>query len=167
MHNMTQANLQNAFSGESQAHMRYIIFSEIAEKEKKPNIAKLFKAIAYAERVHATNHLKALGMVKETKENLGLAIAGETFEVEEMYPVYNNDARFQKEKEAERSTYYALEAERIHAQLYQRAREALSKGKDIALEKIYICPICGYTTVKEPEDFCPVCGAKRDTFKEF
>lgn len=166
MHKMTQQNLQNAFSGESQAHMKYLIFSEIAEKEKKPNIARLFQAIAYAEKVHATNHLKVLKGTGKTPDNLDTAIAGETFEVEEMYPVYNNDAKFQNEKEAEKSTHYALEAEKIHAKMYNDAKEAASKDKDIKLESIYICPICGYTATKLP-DYCPVCAAKKEVFKEF
>lgn len=167
MHKMTQANLSAAFSGESQAHMKYLIFSEVAEKEKKPNISRLFKAIAYAEQVHAKNHLQALGMIKNTQENLDTAIAGETFEVEEMYPVYNEDAKFQNEKEAEKSTRYALEAEKIHAILYKKAKEASLKNKDIELADIYICPICGYTVEGSPEAFCPVCGVDSRAFKKF
>ena len=104
MHKMTQQNLQSAFAGESQAHMKYALFSDVAEKEGKPNIARLFKAISYAELVHAKNHLTVLGGIKKTADNLETAIGGETFEVEEMYPVYNNDARLQNEKEAEKST---------------------------------------------------------------
>lgn len=167
MHKMTQTNLLNAFSGESQAHMRYLIFSEIAEKENKPNISRLFKAIAYAEQVHASNHLKALGMVKDTTKNLDNAIEGETFEVEEMYPVYNNTAKFQNEKEAEKSTHYALEAEKIHAKMYRKAKDASLEDKDIDLSVIYICPVCGYTVEGEPDEFCPVCGISKKNFKKF
>lgn len=167
MHKMTQQNLQNAFSGESGAHMKYLIFSEVAEKEQKPNVARLFRAIAYAEKVHATNHLKVLGLVKGTPGNLETALGGETFEIEEMYPVYNSDARLQNEKEAEKSTHYALEAEKIHARMYKDAQDAVSAGKDIEVGEIHICPVCGYTVEGKVPDYCPVCGVKKDAFKKF
>ncbi|MCX7661410.1 MAG: rubrerythrin family protein [Candidatus Omnitrophica bacterium] len=167
MHKMTQQNLLNAFSGESQAHMKYIIFSEIAEREGKPNISRLFKAIAYAEQVHAKNHLKALGMLKSTSDNLEVAIQGETFEVEEMYPVYNQDAKFQNEKEAEKSTHYALEAEKIHAVMYKKTKDSALKDKDIELKDIYICSVCGYTVEGEVPEYCPICGVERKLFKKF
>jgi len=110
MKKMTEKFLNEAFAGESMAHMKYQIFSEIAEKEGFSNIARLFKAISYAEQVHATNHFRNLGNIGKTSENLQSGIDGETFEVEEMYPVYNNTAKLQGEKGAEISTHYALEA---------------------------------------------------------
>ena len=164
---MTEGNLKAAFAGESQAHMRYLIFAEVAEREGKPNIARLFRAIAYAEQVHAANHLRELGMVKGTPENLAEAIAGETFEVEEMYPAYNKVAELQGEEGAQRSTHYALEAEKIHAQMYTKAKEAAEKGQDIELKTVYICPVCGYTVEGEAPEYCPICGAPRDKFKAF
>jgi rubrerythrin len=167
MHEMTKQNLHNAFAGESQAHMKYQIFADVAEKEGKPNIARLFRAISYAERVHAAGHLKALAEVKDTPANLGVAIAGESFEVAEMYPVYNVDAKFQGEKEAEKSTHYALEAEKIHAEMYSKARESALAGKDIQLKEVYICPVCGYTHEGRPDDHCPVCGVKKEMFRKF
>jgi len=167
MHQMTEQNLHTAFAGESQAHMKYMIFADKAQKENKPNIARLFTAIAFAERVHATGHLRALDEVKDTAGNLQTAINGETFESTEMYPVYHEDAKFQGEKAAEKSTHYALEAERIHAAMYAKAREAAVKGQDITLKEVHICPVCGYTVEGEPEDFCPVCGVKKETFKKF
>jgi len=167
MHEMTKQNLKNAFAGESQAHMKYQIFADVAEKDGKANIARLFRAISYAERVHAQGHLKVLGGIQGTPENLAEAIAGETFEVAEMYPVYNVDAKFQGEKEAERSTHYALEAEKIHAEMYTKARQAALAGQDISLKEVYICPVCGYTHEGEPDDFCPVCGVKKGMFKKF
>ncbi|WP_026487452.1 rubrerythrin family protein [Caldanaerobius polysaccharolyticus] len=167
MREMTKANLTNAFAGESQAHMRYLIFSEKAEKEGMPNIARLFKAIAYAEQVHATNHFKTLGELGDTKDNLSKAIGGENFEVNEMYPAYDAVANLQSEKDALKSIHYALEAEKIHEKLYSDAREAAAKGQDINIGKVYICPVCGYTVVGEAPDKCPVCGAKREMFKEF
>jgi rubrerythrin len=166
-HKMTQANMENAYAGESQAHMRYLIFSEVAEKEGKPNIARLFRAIAYAEQVHATNHYRALGNINDTVANLDMAIAGETFEVEEMYPVYHEVAKFQGEKESEKSTHYALEAEKIHARMYQKAKEAALQGKDMELGVVSICPVCGYTVEGEVPEFCPICGTPKASFKSF
>lgn len=167
MKKMTEEFLKAAFSGESQAHMKYLIFAEKAEEEGLKNIARLFRAIAYAEYVHARNHLKELGMVGVTKDNLQAAIEGETYEVQEMYPVYNNTAKMQGEKGAERSTKYALEAEKIHAALYSKAKQTVIEGKDIEIRKIYICPKCGYTVEGQPPERCPVCGLPREKFKEF
>lgn len=168
MHEMTKQNLWNAFSGESQAHMKYLAFAAKAQKDGKPHIARLFAAIAYAEQVHATNHLKVLQGIGSTSENLQTAKGGEDFEVNEMYAVYDVDAKFQEEKEAQRSIHYALEAEKIHSAMYGKAKEAADADKDQKLGAIYICPICGFTHEgSEPDDFCPVCGAKKEVFKKF
>jgi len=167
MHEMTKQNLHNAFGGESQAHMKYNIYADKAEKEGRPNVARLFRAIAYAERVHATGHLKALGAIGDTLANLETAIAGETFECTEMYPVYHEDAKFQGEKAAERSTLYALEAEKIHAEMYTAAKSAAAAGKDIELKDVYICPVCGHTIEGEAPDVCPICGVKKEMYKKF
>jgi len=164
---MTKKFLEEAYAGESMAHMRYMIFADVAEKEGFPNIAKLFRAIAFAELVHAKNHYEALGNVKDTPSNLQVAIDGETYEVEEMYPVFNKVAEFQGEKEAVRSTHYALEAEKIHAELYRKAKELAEQKKDIEIKKVYICPVCGYTAVDEAPEYCPVCGTSRDKFVVF
>ena len=167
MHKMTEGNLKNAFAGESQAHMKYMIFADVAEREGKTNIARLFKAIAYAERVHATNHLRVIGDIKDTSGNLDEAVGGEEFEVNEMYPAYLKEAKEQGEAEAEKTNHYALEAEKIHAKMYANAKEAVDRKQDISLDKLYICPVCGYTVEKNIPDFCPVCGAKKTVFKEF
>jgi len=164
---MTKKFLEDAYSGESQAHMKYMIFSEVAEKEGYTNVAKLFRAIAFAELVHARNHYRALGHISTTAENLESARRGEEFEIEEMYPVYQNAAIFQGEKEAEISTRYALEAEKTHEVLYGKAREVVEQGKDVEIKRIYVCPVCGYTAVDEAPERCPVCGAKKDMFVEF
>ncbi|NJF24187.1 rubrerythrin family protein [Thermococcus sp. Bubb.Bath] len=164
---MTRKFLEDAFAGESMAHMRYLIFAEKAEREGYPNIAKLFRAIAHAEFVHAKNHFIALGKLGKTPENLQEGINGETFEVEEMYPVYKNSAEFQEEKEAVRTTRYALEAEKIHAELYKKAKEKAENGEDIEIKKVYICPVCGYTTVDDVPEYCPVCGTPGDKFVVF
>lgn len=167
MKKMTEKSLNEAFAGESMAHMKYLAFSEIAESEGFKNVARLFKAIAYAEQVHATNHAKNLGLLKETKDNLEAAIEGETFEVDEMYPAYDAIAKLQDEKGAQQSIHYAVEAEKIHASLYQMAKEAVISGKDAEISDIYICPVCGYTHTGEPPERCPVCGATKDKFRKF
>ncbi|MGF7429836.1 rubrerythrin family protein [Thermoanaerobacterium thermosaccharolyticum] len=167
MREMTTKNLSDAYAGESQAHMRYQIFADVAEKEGKPNIAKLFRAISYAELVHARNHYNTLGEVKDTVANLDKAIAGETFEVEEMYPAYKAVADLQEEKAADRSFNYALEAEKIHAKMYTDAKAAALKNEDIKISKVYICPVCGYTVIDTAPEKCPVCGAPRDKFVVF
>lgn len=167
MRKMTEEFLKNAFSGQSQAHMKYVIFAEEAEKAGFPNIARLFRAISYAERVHATNHYRALGMIRETPKNLEVAIEGETYEVEEMYPAYKAVAQLQEENEAIKAFHYALEAEKIHAKMYSDAKKSSEAGKDIDVGQIYICSVCGHTGFGEPPDVCPICKATKDKFKLF
>lgn len=157
MHAMTKEYLETAFAGESVAHMQYLIFAEKADKNGPPNLARLFRAIAYAEQVHATNHYRELGNIKDAAGNLQACIEGENFEVNEMYPVYNNAAEFQREPGAVRSTHYALEAEKIHEAMYKAAKEAVERDGDPAVETVHICPVCGYTVEVEAPEFCPVC----------
>jgi len=167
MHAMTKEFLEAAFAGESQAHMRYLIFAEKAEKDGQPNLARLFRAIAYAEQGHATNHFRELGNLKDAAGNLQACIDGENFEVTEMYPVYHNAAEFQEEPGAARSAHFALEAEKIHEAMYSDAKRVVESGKDLDIATVHICPVCGYTVEGEAPDFCPVCGAKRELFKTF
>ncbi|HSR31748.1 MAG TPA: rubrerythrin family protein [Anaerolineae bacterium] len=167
MKEMTKENLKAAFAGESQAHMKYLAFAAQAEKEGKPNIARLFKAIAHAERVHAINHLKELGAVGDTVDNLGAAITGENFEVDEMYAAYLEVAGLQGEKGAKRSMLYAIEAEKIHASMYDDAKQQAKAGADLEVDEIYVCPVCGFTHIGEPPDRCPVCNAKKEKFTTF
>jgi rubrerythrin len=167
MRKMTEQNLSSAYAGESQAHMKYAIYADVAQKEGLANIARLFKAVAFAERVHATNHYRELGMIKSTPENLQVAINGENYEVDEMYPAFMEVAKLQDEKGAVKSCNYAYQAEQIHAEMYQKALEHAEAGKDIDIGKVFICPVCGYTNEGEPPDFCPVCGAAKDKFVEF
>lgn len=179
---MTADFLRSAYGGESMAHMRYLIWGESAEKEGFPNVARLFKAVAYAEWAHAKNHFNVLkdrvgdftvpagavfGLTK-TDENLQGAINGELHEIDQMYPVYLNTARFQEEKDAERAFHYAVEAEKQHADLFKRAQEAVKQGKDMDAGTFYVCPVCGYTVIEDdlPEK-CPVCGVKKEMFKNF
>ena len=127
----------------------------------------MFKAIAYAEQVHATNHFNALGDLYSTEENLETAINGENFEVEEKYPAYNCVAKMQEEKQAVQAINAALSAEKIHAAMYEKAKQSVISGKDIETETIFICSICGYTVEKETPERCPVCGVVKDKFSTF
>lgn len=167
MHKMTKKFLEEAFCGESMAHMKYLIFAEIAEREGFPNLARLFRAIAYAEFVHARNYAKELGYVGKTPANLQTGIDGETFEVEEMYPAYDSVAELQNEKGAGRAFRFALEAEKIHAELYKNAKKHAERGEDPDLDNIHICPVCGYTHIGEPPDKCPICGLPKEKFEKF
>lgn len=178
---MTADFLHSAYGGESMAHMRYLIWADMAEKENFPNVARLFRAIAYAEQVHAGNHFREIGGetsdatvaaggvlgTGKTVDNLQGAINGELHEVKQMYPVYLNTAEFQQEKGAARSFHFALEAEKIHAALFKQAQDAVRQGNDIELEHIYICPVCGHTVLNQPPENCPVCGAKWERYIEF
>jgi rubrerythrin len=167
MKQMTHDNLKAAFAGESQAHMKYTNFAERAEKEGRPNVSRLFHAAAYAERIHASNHLKVMGGIEDTAANLTAAIGGETFEVEEMYPAYKAVAEAQGETKALRMMDWALQAEVVHAALYKQAHKAVTEGKDLAAFDIWVCTACGFTMEGEPPDVCPVCGAKHDKFRKF
>lgn len=178
---MTADFLRSAYGGESMAHMRYLIWGDVADKEGMPNIGRLFRAIAYAEWAHADNHFRELGEQKgdhtvpagavfgigKTEENLQGAINGELHEVEQMYPVYLEAARFQGEKGSERAFHYALEAEKIHVTLFQEAQKSAKEGKDMDLGTVYVCPVCGHTVVGDAPDRCPVCGAKKEMYKDF
>ena len=157
----TEKNLQTAFAGESQANRRYLAFAKQAEKEGYPQVAKLFRAAAEAETVHAHAHLRTLGGVKSTAENLKEAISGETYEFKKMYPAMIDDAKEKGNKAAERTFTYANEVEKVHAALYQKALDNLD-----ALEEkdYYVCSVCGYTCENEPPEKCPVCGAKATAF---
>lgn len=167
MKKMTEKSLQEAFAGESMAHMKYTIFAEQAEKEGKKGIARLFRAIAYAEFVHARNHARNLGYIGNTVENIQAGIDGETFEIEEMYPAYMAIAELQEEKGAQQSIHYAEEAEKIHAEMYKEAKEKAENDQDIEDEEIYVCPVCGYTHRGKPPEKCPVCGIPSERFEKF
>lgn len=167
MKKMTEENVKSSFSGESQAHIRYLAFAEKALSEKLFNIGRLFKAAALSEKIHATNHLTVLSGIRTTRENIQEAIQGEMFEVSEMYPAYLEVAQAQGEKKAGIYLHAALEAEKVHAELFRKALASLEKGKDLELTEIYICSTCGYSMEGEPPDKCPVCGAPREKFVAF
>ena len=178
---ITQENLMSAFAGESQAHMRYLHFAEIAEKEGFHNVARLFKAVAFSEQIHATNHFKKLEGVKgdyvtvahapfgpgNTSKNLELAIMGEEFESNEMYTAYLKIAKLQNERAAEMSFKWAFESEKEHAELFKKAKEAVDQGKDAQFGDIYVCEICGFTLEGELPDRCLVHGAPKERFRKF
>lgn len=178
MNPMTADNLRSAFGWESQAHMRYRIWAEKAEKDGFPTVARLFMATSDAEQVHATLHFKALkdevgdfsvtsgaGFgYGTTSDNLQGAINGELHEVNQMYPAYIAVAELQEEKEALRAYRYAIEAEKVHAELFTKAKEAVDAGKDLEAKVVELCPICGYITLTGEEDKCPLCNAKKEVF---
>jgi len=167
MRAMTETNLNDAFAGESQAHMKYLAFADKAEKDGFPKVALMFRAISYAEQVHAHNHLKVLAGVGDTAANIQAAMDGETFEVDEMYPAYDAVAQLQEEKGALRSIHFALEAEKGHVDLYAAALEAVKGGSDIEATSVYVCPTCGHTHVGKPEERCPVCNVPAEKYVAF
>ncbi|MDP2278863.1 MAG: rubrerythrin family protein [Nitrospirota bacterium] len=159
----TEKNLKEAFAGESQANRKYLAFAKKAEDEGFKQVARLFRAAAEAETVHAHNHLRELGGIKSTKENLEEAINGESYEFQKMYPQMIKDAEAEDNKLALRSFNYANEVEKIHADLYKGALQNLGKNPSV---DYYVCQVCGNTVENEPPDECPVCGAKKKMFKK-
>lgn len=153
----TKENLKEAFAGESQANQKYRAFAKKAEKEGFPNIAKLFITTAEAERIHAEGHLNALEAIGNTAENLKAAIEGETYEYSKMYPPMSELAESENHK-AKRMFKYALDAEKVHAQLYKLALKAAEQGKDLDVSEFYLCPVCGHIEFGKPTDKCPICG---------
>ncbi|MDL2311148.1 Rubrerythrin-2 [Peptostreptococcaceae bacterium OttesenSCG-928-C18] len=178
MKDMTQANLQSAFGGESQARNRYDIWGEHALKDGYKNVSRLFHCTAEAEKIHAGLHFKAMKDVKgdflvasmagfgigTTSENLAAAKGGEVFEYTEMYPAYIAVAEMQGEKVAVSAMRFAIEAEKIHAELFGKAKVAVDAAKDLDAEKIMLCPFCGFVTITGEEDKCPICGAVSSKF---
>jgi rubrerythrin len=167
MKKMTNSNLQSSLAGESQAHIRYRNFADRARKDGFPNTGRLFEAAAASEQIHAGNHLRALDGIQETAANLSAAADGEDFEIEEMYPSYIAIAERQEEKKARQTMNNALQAERVHLDLYRRAAKEVSAGKDIERTEYYVCPLCGFTMEGNPPDVCPVCGTKHELFVKF
>lgn len=159
----TEENLNTAFAGESQAYQKYRAFAEKADREGFPNIARLFRLTAEAERIHAGGHISAMEGAGATTENLRAAIQGETYEYTEMYPPMLDRAEAEGHK-AKRMFAYAVEAEAVHARLYKNALEAASKGEDLSEGEFYLCPVCGYIEAGKPPESCPICKAKREKF---
>lgn len=164
----TDENLEAAFAGESMANRKYTAFSRKAEKDKLPNVARLFKAVASAETIHALGHFNVMKGVKSTAENLKAAMEGEHYEVVDMYPTMIGEAKKDDNKGAILSMSNALSAEKGHEQLYKKALGVVEKdGKDIEAVDYYVCPVCGYTVENEAPDPCPICKAKKELFEKF
>jgi len=157
----TENNLKEAFAGESQANRTYLAFAKQADREGYKQAAKLFRAAAEAETVHAHAHLRALGTVGKTAENLKAAVAGETHEFKNMYPGMIEDAKAEGKRAAEQSFTYANAVEKIHAALYQKALDNLDSLPEVDL---WVCSVCGNTVEGEPPDECPICRAKKKAF---
>ena len=159
----TKENLAAAFAGESQANRKYLAFSKKAKEDGYLQIAKLFKAAAKAETVHAHNHLRVMDGVRTTTENVAEAISGETYEFKKMYPEFLEVAEKEDEKLASWTFNVANEVEKIHAEMYLQAQKALEKGEDLPSKDIFVCDTCGNTVHKVPER-CPICGVSKDHF---
>ncbi len=157
----SEKNLWQAFAGESQANRKYLAYAQKADREGYPQVAKLFRAAAEAETVHAHAHLRALGAVGSTVENLKDAVGGETHEFKEMYPPMIEAAKAEGNAAAERTFSYANEVEKVHANLYQKAMDNLENLEEA---DYYVCSVCGYTCENEAPDTCPVCKAKAKAF---
>ena len=160
----THQNLKDAFAGESQANRKYLAFAAKADQEGFPQAARLFRAAADAETIHAHSHLRALKAVRSTRENLGEAVAGETHEFKSMYPAMIENAKSEGNREAERSFHFANEVEKIHARLYEQLLAGLGNAGEVYA--YWVCPVCGYTAEKEAPGVCPVCGAKGKMFRK-
>lgn len=162
----TNDNLQSAFAGESQANRKYLAFAQKAQADGFFHIARLFRAAADAETVHALAHLRVMGGIKSTAENLRAAIKGEGFEFEQMYPQFIKEAEEENHNEAIRSFRYALVVEQIHYKLYGEALKLLESGKDLADKPIFVCQTCGNTVLNSTPGSCPICSSPKSQFKE-
>jgi rubrerythrin len=159
-------NLKAAFAGESQANRKYTAFAKKADQEGFPQIARLFRAAAAAETVHALNHLRAMDGVKGTAENLSVAIEGENYEVVSMYPTMLDEAQTEGDKRASQTFNYALQTEKVHEMLYRQAAESFAQGKDIPAQEYYVCPVCGMTHEGPMPGRCPVCNTPGEKFEK-
>ena len=163
--NTTKENLEFAFAGESQANRKYLFFAEKAEQEGHKRTARLFRAAADAETVHARNHLKVMQGIKSTRENLETAIGGENHEFTEMYPQFIKKANAEGEKKAADSFDLANKVEKIHHTLYRDALSKIESKVSTELKPFYVCQYCGNTVEGEAPEKCPVCGAPKKMFK--
>jgi rubrerythrin len=164
---MTAENIGAALAGESQASQKYLAFAAVAANEGYPNVARLFRAVAYAESTHARNHLSVLGGIGDTAANLKAAWGGETFEIDEMYPAYDAVAELQGNDSARTSIRYAKKAEQDHQAIYDATLKGVEGKKDLGATAFHVCPICGHTVVGDVPDECPVCGTAAAHFEEF
>jgi rubrerythrin len=162
----TADNIQDAFAGESQANRKYTAFAKKADQEGFKQVAKLFRAAAEAETIHAHAHLRVMNGIKTTAENLVVARDGEGYEFQTMYPKFLVEAKAENNKGAVKSFEYAMAAEKVHFGLYQQALDMVKAGKDLTNAVIYLCPFCGDVEIGVAPDKCPICGAPKDKFVE-
>jgi rubrerythrin len=162
----TDANLREAFAGESQANRRYLYFADKADKEGLKQIARLFRAAAEAETVHAFNHFRVMDGVGSTLDNLNAGVIGEHLEFTRMYPVFIEQAKDDQSAAAQRSFEWANAVEQIHYNLFQEAIKALKAKETLNEEPYYVCPVCGNTVLGKAPDKCPICGALGSRFKK-
>ncbi len=161
----TESDLKEAFAGESQANRKYLAFARQAEKEGYGQIAKLFRAAAEAETIHALAHFGNMGGVGTTLQNLEAAVAGETYEFTQMYPPMVDQAKAEGHR-AKAMLAFAASAEQVHARLFTQALEALRAGKDLSKMDVYLCPACGDVEFGEPPERCPICGAPASKYQK-
>ena len=162
----TKTNLQEAFAGESQANRKYQFFAEKADGAGNKQVARLFRAAAEAETVHARNHLRVLGEIKSDKENLNAAVGGERYEFTSMYPGFIEQAKKENNKEAVHSFEHANQVEQIHHKLFQAALQNMEAGQTLKETVYYVCPVCGNTVEGEPPERCPICYTPGSKFKK-
>ena len=162
----TSENLQTAFAGESQANRQYLFFARKADEDGNPKVARLFRAAAESETVHARNHFGVMEGTKSTKENLETAINGESYEFTKMYPAFIEQAKSENNSDAERSFDWANKVEKIHHSLFGKALRSLESGEATGDKPFFVCQGCGYTVEGEAPEKCPVCGAPRRMFKQ-
>jgi len=160
----TIQNLKSAFAGESQANRRYLAFAKKADEEGIPQIARLFRATAEAETIHAHNHLRIIGEIKSTAQNLETALSGETFEFNKMYPEYLNTAKQEGNQQASWSFDVANKVEQVHAGLFTKTIDALKTNKPLPTIDYYVCGVCGNTVEAKAPERCPICGAPKARF---
>ena len=162
----TEGNLQRAFGGESMAYRRYIMFAEKADKEGYPQAAKLFRAAADAEAVHAQNHFNAMDGVGSTRDNLMAAVIGEHQEFTGMYPMFIEEAEWERNARGLRTFQWANEVEKVHHKHFEAALAAVNDGKPLEDKTYFVCQVCGNTVDGEPPDKCPICGTPKAQFKQ-
>ena len=162
----TENNIQEAFGGECQANRRYTLFAEKAEKDGHPRVARLFRAVAEAEMIHARNHLNAIDAIGNTRDNLLAASLGEHMEFSRMYPVFIEVAIEERNDRAERTFDWANKVEKIHFGLFEAALKDVKEGSQPADATYYVCQVCGNTVTGDAPDKCPICGAAAKAFKK-
>lgn len=162
----TTKNLEYALSGECQANRKYLAFAEIADKEGYPAVARLWRAAAAAEAIHANNHMRVLGMLKSTEGNLRSAVTGEQYEFETMYPEFVKTAKEAGKPEAAKSMEYAFKVEQLHHKMFKEDLKELEEHKRPELVAYWVCSVCGNTVPKSPPEICPICSSPKSKFFE-